>query len=49
MQYYQAMTIISYKWVYWNANYKVYMVLRNLGAKEQVENTCNTFFLKWLS
>jgi hypothetical protein len=39
MQYYQHISrqLLATKGVYWNANYKVYMVLRNARAKEQVE------------
>ncbi|WP_367752678.1 hypothetical protein [Flavobacterium sp. WC2430] len=39
MQYYQAISrqLLATKGVYWNANYKVYMVLRNTNVKLQVE------------
>jgi len=41
MRYYQHISrqLLATKGVYWNANYKVYMVLRTAAAKEQVEKT----------
>ncbi|MBC5838767.1 tyrosine-type recombinase/integrase [Flavobacterium muglaense] len=40
MHYYQHISkqLLANKGVYWNANYKVYMVLRNNNAKTEVEN-----------
>ena len=50
MSYYQLISkqLLATKGVYWNANYKVYMVLRNLSVKAQVETILGTtsFFPK---
>ena len=44
MSYYQLISkqLLATKGVYWNANYKVYMVLRNLSVKAQVETILGT-------
>jgi site-specific recombinase XerD len=43
MQYYQHISrqLLATKGVYWNANYKVYMVLRNDTVRNQVEKILN--------
>ncbi|WP_413998206.1 tyrosine-type recombinase/integrase [Flavobacterium sp. W1B] len=43
MHYFQTISkqLLAVKGVYWNANYKVYMAMRNAKVQEQVENILN--------